>query len=369
MASNTRLLRFDDAAILTARQFDQIELKPLFGLGEADVRGLHKKELATKMRLISRTYTPPSETIALINDGLAHMRSGLVGHGGAIYEDSITKMATPLVDKWPPSATRINSVAEFNEPIAVVANHGLSNYWHWHIQCLPTIISYREQIGADVRIVLPPLRPYQRESLAKLGLDTRAVVEVPCEYIKANRMYYCNVLAGAFDDLGPNSVSALVKVANATAAGPEVRNRRIYISRLDSTIRQCVNEIELIILLQSLGFEAMTLSLLSYEEQIRLFRSAEIVCGMHGAGLTNAGFGDPRTLVIELGNKYYIRTIFYAQSSLLNQSHTMFTSPTDESVGHLNPWTPNGMPWRIDAMRAARFIAETIAAWKSDQKR
>ena len=52
------------------------------------------------------------------------------------------------------------------------------------------------------------------------------------------------------------------------------------------------------------------LSFLSFREQIELFATAEVVIGVHGAGLANLVFAPENTLIIELATQSYCPTMF-----------------------------------------------------------
>ena len=51
------------------------------------------------------------------------------------------------------------------------------------------------------------------------------------------------------------------------------------------------------------GFQSLTLSKLSFIEQVKIFNSAETVVGLHGAGFANLVFCKPGTKVLELKSK------------------------------------------------------------------
>jgi len=79
-----------------------------------------------------------------------------------------------------------------------------------------------------------------------------------------------------------------------------IKSKKIYISREDAIFKRISNEKEVTAYLSNKGFETITLSSLTLSEQIQLFRSASIVIGAHGAGLTNIMFCKPHTLVLEI---------------------------------------------------------------------
>jgi capsular polysaccharide biosynthesis protein len=99
----------------------------------------------------------------------------------------------------------------------------------------------------------------------------------------------------------PRSVSALAELC-ATMPASAGAARRIYISRGDAERRRVANEAELVTALESRGFTSVQLAKLPAQEQIGLFRGAEIVVGPHGMGLTQIIMGSQLGRVIELFN-------------------------------------------------------------------
>jgi len=79
----------------------------------------------------------------------------------------------------------------------------------------------------------------------------------------------------------------------------ETGAKRIYISRRNSIYRQVRNETEIEPILANFGFKIIDCENIPLEKQISLFKGAEIVCGPHGAGLTNIAFCRENTAVLE----------------------------------------------------------------------
>lgn len=75
---------------------------------------------------------------------------------------------------------------------------------------------------------------------------------------------------------------------------------RFYIDRRDAANRILHNEDVLVEILEQQGFAIIQLEYLSFDEQARLFSSAEYIIGAHGAGLANMVFCQPGTKIIEL---------------------------------------------------------------------
>jgi len=63
---------------------------------------------------------------------------------------------------------------------------------------------------------------------------------------------------------------------------------------------------------------------MSFEEQLRLFRNAEVVVGPHGAGFTNLIFSKPGTRVIEIFAKGHERRCYWSLSSELGHDYHFY---------------------------------------------
>jgi hypothetical protein len=97
----------------------------------------------------------------------------------------------------------------------------------------------------------------------------------------------------------PSSISLLAKICSRVP-GDISDVRRLYISRGDAQHRRVTNEPDLMSCLEPLGFKSVQLAKLPVDDQLALFRGAEIVVGPHGQGLTNIIVGKHIGRVIEL---------------------------------------------------------------------
>jgi capsular polysaccharide biosynthesis protein len=79
---------------------------------------------------------------------------------------------------------------------------------------------------------------------------------------------------------------------------PTTTSRRIYIRR-EGALRTVLNEDEVIALLESRGFETLTMEG-PVRAQAATFASAEAIVAAHGAALANLVFAPPGTAVVEL---------------------------------------------------------------------
>jgi hypothetical protein len=81
----------------------------------------------------------------------------------------------------------------------------------------------------------------------------------------------------------------------------QIKGKYTYISRnkRDIKARRLLNEEELFGPLKEAGFSVYTMDTLTFEDQIRLFRSSEIITGLHGAGMAWLIFCHPGTYLLE----------------------------------------------------------------------
>ena len=106
---------------------------------------------------------------------------------------------------------------------------------------------------------------------------------------------------------------------------------KIYISRADTKKRQILNEKELCSILESDGFETVSLTGLSVLEQIHIFKGARVIVGAHGANLTNTIFCEPGTKIIEINSLQRSRVALHylCISISMNLVHRFFTDATE----------------------------------------
>ena len=80
--------------------------------------------------------------------------------------------------------------------------------------------------------------------------------------------------------------------------------KKIYLSRNKSASRFVLNEDEIYLYLQKLGFTIIYAEDYTFVEQVKIFANADVIISQHGAGLTNLSFCKPNTKVIEIYNEY-----------------------------------------------------------------
>ena len=75
------------------------------------------------------------------------------------------------------------------------------------------------------------------------------------------------------------------------------------ISDVNLSTRKIINNEEVKNTLENLGFKSITLSNLNFKKQVKLFKNANFIIGLHGAGFANLVFARQKTKVIEIASK------------------------------------------------------------------
>ena len=228
--------------------------------------------------------------------------------GLSIVEDVSSDYA-PLVFFYDFDARARVAQARHVDGIAFVLASDISggNYYHWMIDELPRIALLRDR--PDVTVVISDIpKPWQMETLDLLGIARSKVIALgPDEALTAVTLLAPNAIrdmqhpgrkgaAWVVDWLrGRLGLSALTRRA-LSATAPS----RLYVGRSDATSRRLLNEANLLRVLEPAGFVSVTLFGRTIAEQAALFAGAEVVIGLHGAGLANIVFCRPGTSVLEV---------------------------------------------------------------------
>jgi capsular polysaccharide biosynthesis protein len=205
-------------------------------------------------------------------------------------------------------------------------------FYHWLIESMPKLYLLKQSGKFDnVDFFLVPNYEYryQREYLDHFGITADKVINDELDYhIQADELMVCSYVR--LEDHHPKWACDFLHDSFIAPAETIKRDKLIYIGRGDSAVnRKVINEHELTDVLKSYGFEIHFLSGISVVEQARLFNSARIVVGVHGAGLTNLVYCEPATKVLEIFPDNYVRHIFYDISNKRGLEYHYLLCPSE----------------------------------------
>lgn len=237
------------------------------------------------------------------------------------------------------------------------------NWYHFVLDYLPRMLAVLEcglldagwkvALGRDASDLFPAV-------LDLLGVPTESVVWLDAArgHHFARAIYISNM---GLRGIPHNFALALLRRyflpkvidPDAPPAGPG----RLFISRTDTTWRRLAGEVDLHAPLRERGFEIVHPARLSMVEQIRLFRSATLVAGVHGSGLVNTVWSATAPNVIEISPHTARDTHFSNLVKRLGGRHWRLRAGPEETV-HAGG---NQSDFSIDLSRVIALIDRVIA--------
>jgi hypothetical protein len=208
----------------------------------------------------------------------------------------------------------------------LLAHRASTNYFHWLLESL-TKLKYVDELGVPGEpLIVPAGMPYQHyEALkAALGEDRRPWVYYHAlTGLDVDRLTAISPALFLSDDpLTPSrDICAVYDEAIEDLAGRILRNlgvadrqgaKRIYLGRMGRA-RTLTNESEILRFLVRQGFETVAPEILSFQEQVRLFREARVVVGPAGAAFANLIFCRPGTVALCLNADYHSENVVFPE--------------------------------------------------------
>ncbi|HUB67343.1 MAG TPA: glycosyltransferase family 61 protein [Candidatus Methylacidiphilales bacterium] len=198
-----------------------------------------------------------------------------------------------------PSPTKLNGTGAY-----LCTPQAAGNYYHWMIDLVPRLWLL-EQAGYTARnldylFVNGQNLSWEKEPLLAHGFRAEQI----CVCTKSNRFQIERLAApdmiANYSACEPWKVRFLQRLF---APEPSSQRRQLFCGRKSASWRRLTNEDELYARLEPLGFANINPSGMSVGEQARLFSSASLVVGVHGAMLTNSVFLPEDAFVIEIQSR------------------------------------------------------------------
>lgn len=246
----------------------------------------------------------------------------------------------PEITDIKPMIEHLPSVLDIDGRVVFLSSRWGYNYCHWMfdiISRLELLNQSRIKLDSiDKFVVNSYQKQFQKESLNIIGISQERVIEseVYC-HIKARQIIYTSMPNQGIP--GKWHCDFLRKKFLSLVPDKNISLERIYISREDSAVRRVVNETELIDFISKYGFISVTLSSMSFLEQVALFANARVIIAPHGAGFTNTVFCQPETKIIEIFGRDAIRNCYYVVASYCNLEYYYLICQSDNQRKDLPP--------------------------------
>ena len=213
------------------------------------------------------------------------------------------------------------------------------NYYHALFEDLVPVVDYLERFhprGLPLTLLLPPSRLESLHlgcALLEQAYPGVRVVALPDDAkVAVEEALWLPFDAGnaewSFAEAAP--VWRLAELFREHYRVEPRGAQRIFFSRGSSKIRRLLNEDALWDIAKEHGFERFEARGDNHAEQVRLFSRAEMVIGVHGAGLGNLAFCRPGTQVIELFPENFTKSTYLWLSKRLGLDyHWLIGGPGD----------------------------------------
>ncbi len=155
------------------------------------------------------------------------------------------------------------------------------NYYNWTVRYASRLRIFKS-LPKHVKLLIPPLKPHIRGSLALHNINHRRVVSVK-KPVFVRTLHLCSPSSIGRHELSPQLLLGLRRPP-LPKGGEAPTAKRLFIPRVGVKVRRVVNEAEVIDALSKLGFTVFDCAQHSVAEQARAFHAAEMIVGTHGAG-------------------------------------------------------------------------------------
>jgi hypothetical protein len=187
-----------------------------------------------------------------------------------------------------------------------------------------------DRFPADTKVITPPLTPWMRWFLERLGLENR-IIETEATALRVEHFYFSSPssMTGCWN---PFAVAFLRRSFLPYGSPPsDSLPKRFYIIREGYT-RGIANEHKVRDYFKSEGWALIAPEKLSIPDQIALFRDAETIAGLHGSALTNLLWCSPGASVIEFTQADFMSGAFEWLSTTNNISHRFLLCSVDRGA-------------------------------------
>ncbi|MFC6196647.1 glycosyltransferase family 61 protein [Ponticaulis profundi] len=211
---------------------------------------------------------------------------------------------------------------ELNMKARLISNNNSGNYAHWSMEILPAAVEFlrrsqRNKSALKNRpYILPPINPnWQHKAGHALGLVSWHHPQIARGVIRTEELEFLSISDHSrdHDTLYPEALTWVAEKIGSVAVRQNHDRQfpeKIFLARRDSNRRVCRNTDALSSALEELGFTEINTTDLDIYEQVMLFRSAEQVVALHGAGLANIMYCRPGTKVVEIQSPSLRTTTF-----------------------------------------------------------
>lgn len=208
-----------------------------------------------------------------------------------------------------------------------VINNKSENYFHWMTESLTRILSFKK-VGINSTLLLPQQfqsNEFVLRTLEILGINFKIYSNK--KLLKVKELYITShtAVAGNYNSEIIYELQRELNKGNLASFG-----KRYWISRKYTSRRHLKNEEKLYDIFEEFDIEIVYPEKINFFEQIKLFRNAEFIGGIHGAGLVNMLFMEMGNSILEIRDKNDgHNNCYFSLASVLNHKFYYLLSDSD----------------------------------------
>lgn len=271
-------------------------------------------------------YRPETEIVCSILSDVVVDGEGLVfDSNGRLYQQTIHQSGPHEIDQ---AYRNVRFYLESDNRLAMSGvtllceKRGVENYGHWLVEMLPIVYLYHDRLEADWFLRAPivanlAMNNVVRDSIELIGIKpSRIRWGMQGKPQRYERLAVVHGLSRHGHFYSPRAIECLESIAVKV---PGRGGHKIWVSREKAT-RTLMDEPALCEILESRGWVIARLDDTPLRHQIELFKGAEVIAGVLGAGLTNLVFASSSTKILSFVPSQMPDMFFWMLSQFKRQS-------------------------------------------------
>ena len=181
--------------------------------------------------------------------------------------------------------------------VFILGSNAANNYYSNLLQFLPRIFFIKSN---NIKIVIHRNSSLKFRKFIKLILDRK---NIKFSFVYLDDGFYKFTESDIPQFLNLDNSAKILKNLLIPNISKSI-DKKIYVTREDSTYRKIINEADIIPILRSKGYKVINPQLYEIDEQIKIFSNADKIIAPHGSNLSNIIFCKPGTEIDEIGPKF-----------------------------------------------------------------
>ena len=202
---------------------------------------------------------------------------------------------------------KFDKVNKIHGKVAVITTCGYNNFHHWNYDCMSRLQMLNEIMDLDdidYFVIHHSNHSFQLESIKLFGIDVKKIICVGENSAIEADLLFVPSLPSNLGTINPWVIQFLRSFYFRNSSNVTYP-KRIYISRKNVTSRKVINNNTFQQLLSKYGFVELFPEDFSVSDMAQIVSRCETIISIHGSGLSNICFMNPKTTVVDILAPYH----------------------------------------------------------------